>query len=122
MSARPVFARYVLGDWCTTHLRLYLMERDQVIDVRDGVSIGNLTGPPAEVLTSTIDRWLGTEQPIDVVLCGMASSRNGLHELPYVKAPASFASRIGRINVLLRRSQPSEAPLPGSVTGSASSR
>ena len=84
--------RYLLGDWGTTNLRLYLMEGDRVADVRQGPGIGGLKQPPATVLNTLIEEWLGREIPIDVVLCGMASSRTGLLELPYVKAPANFAT------------------------------
>lgn len=109
MSARLMSARYLLGDWGTTHLRLYLMEQGQVIDTHEGAGIGSLSAPPGEVLTSTVDLWLGGMQPIDIVLCGMASSRNGLCELPYVKAPADFASwaqqahdmQLGSLDILL---------------------
>lgn len=82
-------ARYLLGDWGTTNLRLYLMEHDQVVEVREGPGIGGLREPPARVLAAMVQQWFDAAAPIDITLCGMASSRSGLRELPYVKAPAT---------------------------------
>ena len=87
--------RYVVGDWGTTHLRLYLIQGDQVLDVRDGVGIGRLTAPAAQVLGGIIAQWVELPPPIQVVLGGMASSRNGLQELPYLPAPADAPSWAG---------------------------
>jgi 2-dehydro-3-deoxygalactonokinase len=89
--------RYLIGDWGTTHLRLYLIEQGQVTSVREGAGIGGLTTPPADVLRDVVIPWLGAS-PIDVVLCGMASSRSGLYELPYVQAPADFQSWAQRVH------------------------
>ena len=101
--------QYILGDWGTTHLRLYLIEQCQVTRVREAAGIGHLSAPPAEVLTSEIEAWVGRAQSMDVVLSGMASARNGLAELPYVRAPAHLDEwvqgarclGIGPLNVLL---------------------
>jgi 2-dehydro-3-deoxygalactonokinase len=104
-----VSEQHILGDWGTTHLRLYLIEQRRVARVREAAGIGHLSAPPAEVLTSEIQAWLGRTQSIDVVLSGMASARTGLAELPYVRAPARLdewvqgarSLGIGPLNVLL---------------------
>lgn len=101
--------RYILGDWGTTHLRLYLIEQDQVASVREAAGIGQLRASAAEVLMSAIEPWVGRSQSIDVTLGGMASARNGLTELPYVPVPARLREwalgarrmTIGSLNVLL---------------------
>jgi 2-dehydro-3-deoxygalactonokinase len=94
-------ARYLLGDWGTTHLRRYLVEQEdtarmpaashRVIAMRKGAGIGSLQRPPAAELAHLVEQWFGLSQPMDIVLCGMASSRNGLRELPYLRCPAGLA-------------------------------
>jgi 2-dehydro-3-deoxygalactonokinase len=68
------------------------MEQNQIVEVREGAGIGGLTCPPIAALTTLAEELIGVGQPIEVVLCGMASSRNGVMELPYAKAPASFTA------------------------------
>lgn len=81
-------ATYVLGDWGTSNLRLYLMQGARVCAERDGPGIGSLTLAPADVLQELLSDWNREHGPLDVTLCGMASSRTGLRELPYAAAPA----------------------------------
>ena len=78
--------RYVLGDWGTSRLRLMLMDGDTVADRRDGPGIGVLTNTPADTLTDLIAPWT-RDRPLDVLLSGMAGSRNGLFEVPYMRLP-----------------------------------
>lgn len=102
-------AIYVLGDWGTSHLRLYLMEGSRVCAEREGPGIGGLTQAPAVVLQKLLADWSHKHSTLDVTLCGMASSRTGLQELPYCAAPldivpwARTAKRlnIGALRVLL---------------------
>jgi 2-dehydro-3-deoxygalactonokinase len=95
MPVRFMTSQYLLGDWGTTHLRLYLMEQGRVVDTREGTGIGSLRDSPVITLTTLITSWLGSSTHIDITLCGMGSSRNGLLELPYVKAPAKMADWAG---------------------------
>lgn len=113
MNADNTAAMYVLGDWGTSNLRLYLIESalgaDGVCAEREGPGIGSLTRPPAEVLQELLADWSREHSPLDVTLCGMASSRNGLLELPYATAPADIAGwalaakplSVGPLRVLL---------------------
>lgn len=109
MTAETRAATYVLGDWGTSNLRLYLMEGARVSAERDGPGIGSLPRAPADVLQELLSDWNDEHGPLDVTLCGMASSRTGLQELPYAAAPAdvrgwALAARslsVGGLRVLL---------------------
>lgn len=99
----------MLGDWGTSLLRLYLMQGSRVCAELEGPGIGGLTRAPADVLQELLADWSGGYSSLDVTLCGMASSRTGLHELPYAAVPADMAGwartaqqlNIGALRVLL---------------------
>lgn len=84
--------RYVLGDWGTSHLRLFLFEGDEVAASGEGPGIGALAGLSANALAlklaELIAPWMQASQPLDVTLCGMIGSRNGLFDVPYARLPA----------------------------------
>ena len=80
----------VLGDWGTSRLRLYRIEDGQVTDRFEGPGIGMLTGPAAEVLRAALAAWCSAASPTSIDLCGMAGSRSGLNEIPYVDCPAGM--------------------------------
>lgn len=78
----------ILGDWGTTRLRLFRQGPDGAIDRLAGPGIGALVASPAETLLSTLAPWRADGRIDSVLLCGMAGSRNGLIEVPYVQTPA----------------------------------
>jgi 2-dehydro-3-deoxygalactonokinase len=83
--------RIILVDWGTTCLRAFLLE-DRAIAARiTGPGIGMLAEPPAAALRTALASWLEASPGIEVVMCGMAGSRNGIREVPYVAAPAGAA-------------------------------
>jgi 2-dehydro-3-deoxygalactonokinase len=96
-----VSALRVLGDWGTTRLRLLLVDDQDVVDQRDGPGIGALDRTPADTLTGLIGDW-SDRGSLQIVLAGMAGSRNGLIETPYASTPAdrSAWSRAARSVVL----------------------
>jgi len=83
--------RFVLGDWGTSRLRLFLLEGDETIDACEGPGIARLAGtPPAgriDTLAGLVERWIDGPQSIRVLLSGMAGSRNGLYEVAYASLP-----------------------------------
>jgi len=85
----------VLGDWGTSRLRLFLIEGGGAVQRRvDGPGIGGLLGQGADAVRAALDAALGELSPGDgasVVLCGMAGTRGGLIEVPYVACPAGVA-------------------------------
>jgi 2-dehydro-3-deoxygalactonokinase len=82
-----VSASLVAGDWGSTRLRLWLLERGEVVERRAGPGITGLEDPAAALSTA-----LGDWQPTTVLLCGMAGAREGLAPASYVACPADVAS------------------------------
>lgn len=98
----------VLGDWGTTRLRLWLMERGEIINRADGPGVGALATTPEETLRDLLAPWR-QRGPLRVILAGMAGSRNGLFEAPYVSTPvdrsgwarAACSKQLGNLHVTI---------------------
>jgi 2-dehydro-3-deoxygalactonokinase len=86
MSVEP----YIAGDWGTSRLRLSLCLDERVLETREGPGIGMLSGPAAETLRPLIAGWREAHGPLPLLLCGMAGSRNGWKETPYLPCPADL--------------------------------
>ena len=86
MSVEP----YIAGDWGTSRLRLSLCLDGRVVATRQGPGIGALSGPAAETLRPLIAGWRQSYGPLPLVLCGMAGSRNGWRETPYLPCPVDL--------------------------------
>ncbi len=82
-------AARVLCDWGSSRLRAFLEIGGEIAARGDGPGI-NLLGAesPARALAGMLAAWPDAHRP-RVFLCGMAGSRNGLAEVPYVRAPAT---------------------------------
>ncbi|HVS77523.1 MAG TPA: 2-dehydro-3-deoxygalactonokinase [Steroidobacteraceae bacterium] len=91
MSLEP----YIAGDWGTSRLRLFLCRDGRVLETREGPGIGALRAPPGEVLPPLTALWRQAHGPLPIVLCGMAGSRNGWRETPYLPCPADLGA-LGR--------------------------
>ncbi len=79
--------RYIAGDWGTSRLRLSLCQGERVLETRQGPGIGALREPAGEALRPLIAGWRDAYGPLPLVLCGMAGSRNGWRETPYLPCP-----------------------------------
>lgn len=80
-----------VGDWGTTRLRLFRLDNGTIAEHRLGPGVGRLTTSPADALRDTIGDWAEPMRASGLMLCGMAGSRNGLVEAPYVACPADFS-------------------------------
>lgn len=80
---------YVAGDWGTSRLRLSLCLGETVLETRQGPGIGALREPAAAALRPLMADWRDLHGPLPLVLCGMAGSRNGWRETPYLPCPAA---------------------------------
>jgi 2-dehydro-3-deoxygalactonokinase len=78
----------VLGDWGTSHLRLFLSRGDEVIDRREGPGISRLESSPEATLFDLLAAWTESHGRIPILLSGMVGSRNGWKEVPYASCPA----------------------------------
>lgn len=90
----------VLCDWGSSRLRAYLDIEGRICERRDGPGINRLGAElPARALAAVLASWRREHIP-EVFLCGMAGSRHGLVEVPYVRAPATMeAWRRGGLRV-----------------------
>jgi 2-dehydro-3-deoxygalactonokinase len=80
----------ICGDWGTSRLRLSLCLGERVLETRQGPGIGALREPAADVLRPLIAGWRDTYGPLPLVLCGMAGSRDGWRETPYLPCPVDL--------------------------------
>ena len=81
----------VFGDWGTSRLRLMLFDGDMRLGQVEGAGIGALAASPADTLLTALAPWREHHGLLRVVLCGMAGSRSGIVEAPYVPCPADSA-------------------------------
>ncbi len=107
-------------DWGTTNFRAYrLNTTGEIVDRRES-PLGLLRVPPGQfqdVLREQVSGWLA-EGERTLVLCGMAGSRNGWVEVPYVPCPASIpALAQGMVQVLFHGAQAWIVPGVRSNTG-----
>lgn len=86
----------IFGDWGTSRLRLFLHDGRAVVDRTDAPGIGMLQVPPLEALLSAIGPWVDRHGAMNVTLCGMVGSRNGLVEVPYVPCPVDIGAWAAR--------------------------
>ena len=98
----PSSATRLFGDWGTSRLRLWLARGDAITPWREGPGIGALDRPAEAVLRALVADFPADERPAQIVLCGMAGARGGLHEAGYVDCPADqtvWARRATRITL-----------------------
>jgi 2-dehydro-3-deoxygalactonokinase len=82
-------ARFIAGDWGTTHLRLFLCDADgTALDHRSGPGAVESAGRFDTVLASQTAAWELQHGPLPTVLCGMVGSSLGWVQVPYVPCPA----------------------------------
>jgi 2-dehydro-3-deoxygalactonokinase len=79
------------GDWGTTRLRLFRVAEGNIVDRADGPGIGQLSVSPQHALSSLLEQWESHGHPERIVLSGMAGSRTGLCEAPYLPCPVTLA-------------------------------
>jgi 2-dehydro-3-deoxygalactonokinase len=82
-------AKFIAGDWGTTHLRLFLCDGDgNALDHRSGPGAAESTGRFATVFATQTTDWKAQHGSIPAVLCGMVGSSFGWVQAPYVPCPA----------------------------------
>jgi 2-dehydro-3-deoxygalactonokinase len=83
-------ARFIAGDWGTSHLRLALCDgAGHVLAETTGPGAAACRGRFAEVYAQSIAPW-SAHGPLPALLCGMAGSRQGWIEAPYLRCPADL--------------------------------
>ncbi|MCQ4165499.1 2-dehydro-3-deoxygalactonokinase [Tahibacter harae] len=83
-------ARFIAGDWGTSHLRLALCAEDgAVLAEARGPGAAACNSRFAEVLAQAAAPW-AEHGRLPALLCGMVGSRLGWKEAPYLPCPASL--------------------------------
>lgn len=83
-------ARFIAGDWGTSHLRLALCAADgAVLAETRGPGAAACAGRFAEVFAHAVAPW-AEHGPLPALLCGMVGSRLGWKEAPYLPCPVSL--------------------------------
>ena len=87
-------ADHAIVDWGTSNFRIWLLDRDGEILAEQRSNEGMIHTSAngfASVLESHLAA-LGADEQLPVMVCGMAGSRQGWHEAPYLDLPAHLAS------------------------------
>jgi 2-dehydro-3-deoxygalactonokinase len=101
--------RYVVGDWGTSRLRLFLCEGPgAILDAVDGPGVAAVKMPFDVLFESIMRPWEAQHGPLSAVLCGMIGSSIGWVQAPYVSCPADpekiidacIALRGGRVHIV----------------------
>jgi 2-dehydro-3-deoxygalactonokinase len=86
-----------IADWGTTRLRLWLLDRAGEVIAERRSDEGLLSAQP-DRFSAILERHLadmGAGAELPVIICGMAGSRQGWLEAPYVTVPASLGDIFG---------------------------
>jgi 2-dehydro-3-deoxygalactonokinase len=82
-------AKFIAGDWGTSHLRLYLCDAEgAALDAISGPGAAEASGRFAPVFSSLTARWKESHGVLPAVLCGMVGSSLGWTQARYLPCPA----------------------------------
>jgi len=81
-------------DWGSTSFRAYLMDEHlDCVDKRsNGNGVFNINGSFADVFQDACDQWISQDNVTEVLLAGMAGSRNGWRETSYSLCPVNASA------------------------------
>lgn len=83
-------APWIAVDWGSSNLRAWALNAQDKVLARGGSERGMLTLTPVdyeEALLEVIGDWLPGTGSVDVLICGMAASRQGWREAAYLAVP-----------------------------------
>lgn len=101
--------RFIVGDWGTSRLRLFLCEdRGAILDSVDGPGVAAVKTPFEVIFESMLQPWEARYGRLTAVLCGMVGSSIGWVQAPYVSCPANpekiidacIALRAGSVHIV----------------------
>jgi 2-dehydro-3-deoxygalactonokinase len=102
-------ARFIAGDWGTTHLRLFLCDGEgRVLGSAAGPGAVAVRGEFANTFDSLTSNWIQEAGELPAILCGMVGSSIGWSQTAYVPCPiepvklanACVPLRDGRIHLV----------------------
>jgi 2-dehydro-3-deoxygalactonokinase len=90
-------AALIGADWGSTGLRLFLIDADgEVLDTRASGQGSSAMNGSAAAYIAALDLmagdWLSAAPELPLIVCGMAGSKHGWHEVPYTPCPADVDS------------------------------
>jgi 2-dehydro-3-deoxygalactonokinase len=85
---------FIVGDWGTSQLRMFLCRRNEknglsVLDKITGPGVSACSGKLEETLLKLIETWVLEYGKLSIVLSGMVGSNIGWVETPYLECPAN---------------------------------
>jgi 2-dehydro-3-deoxygalactonokinase len=104
-----VRAKFIGGDWGTTHLRLFLCGYEsRALEQLEGPGVNRVCGAFEKALDSLLRGWTERYGDLPIVLCGMVGSSIGWVQTPYLPCPvkpeqvadACLELRNGRIHIV----------------------
>ncbi len=104
-----VIAKFIGGDWGTTHLRLFLCGQElTALEQLEGPGVNRVCGAYERALDSLIRPWTSRHGELPIVLSGMVGSSVGWVQTPYLPCPvkpeqvagACIELRGGRIHIV----------------------
>jgi 2-dehydro-3-deoxygalactonokinase len=109
-------AQLIGADWGSTGLRLFLIGAGgEVLDTRASAQGSTAMNGSADAYRAALAElagdWLSAAPDLPLIVCGMAGSKHGWHEVPYATCPAEVDN--------LLASAPALAPLPAAAGGAA---
>jgi 2-dehydro-3-deoxygalactonokinase len=111
----PPVPTSIVGDWGTSHLRLFLCAGDAVIDRRRGPGLASIAAtrqPFEQAFRETAGNWLSDHPCLGATLCGMVGANVGWTEVPYVECPVD-PGRLAAAQVRLTAAGIRVAIVPG---------
>ncbi|MGM1053995.1 MAG: 2-dehydro-3-deoxygalactonokinase [Pseudomonadota bacterium] len=90
-------ARWIAVDWGSSNLRAWALDAHDKVLARGGSERGMLTLTPVDyeaALREVIGDWLPGTGSVDVLICGMAASRQGWREAAYLAVPTRLDALI----------------------------
>ena len=85
-------APYILGDWGTSNLRLYLCGMDgSILGEKTGPGIAEVREKAGDIFLSIIEDWTNEHGPMQATLSGMVGANIGWREIPYLECPLAIS-------------------------------
>ncbi|UTW58943.1 2-dehydro-3-deoxygalactonokinase [Kordiimonas sp. SCSIO 12603] len=82
---------YILGDWGTSNLRLYLCgENGTLLDEKSGPGIGSIREKAQETFLNLTSDWQEKYGAMRVTLSGMVGANIGWRKMPYFNCPLNI--------------------------------
>lgn len=93
---------WIAIDWGTSHLRIWAMSHAGAILAQRANQNGMATLSAdryESVLLELINDWLAPDRTTPLLVCGMAGSREGWREAPYIEIPAQLPEQLAAVEV-----------------------